>query len=97
MHNLSHHASVRYRYLPLRSSCRGEIHYAHMGQDDESGHRVALGKELPQRWIDLFLIRDGHGSKLWVKDFVVGRHQRAGRAIMSLANLAVAKDVTEFH
>src|SRR5579875_3235840 len=58
---------------------------------------AARREELSQRGIDLLLVGDGDGNKLLVVDFVVSRHERAGGAIMTLANLAIAKDVAKFH
>src|SRR5437660_10263607 len=61
------------------------------------GNRLTLSEEFSQRGIHFFFIGDGYGGKLLVGDFVVGRHERAGGAIVSLADLAIAKDVTQFH
>src|SRR5947209_19181924 len=44
--------------------------------------RVAQGKELAQRGINLFLIRNGHGSKFLISNLVVSSHQSTGGAIM---------------
>src|SRR5713226_6380702 len=81
--------------MPSRSrsislSAIGNSYLAH-------GDGIAQREELPQRGIDLFFVRDGDGDEFLIVDLVVGGHQRAGRAVMSLANLSVAKNVAQFH
>src|SRR6185312_9300679 len=61
------------------------------------GHGIACREELAQRRVDLRLIGDGDRDELAILDFAIGGHQRAGRAEVALADLAVAEDIADPH